>query len=614
MARTKQTARRSTGGKAPRKQLATSASRELRTFLTSQQVATSRDGGATERTSFINCENVLGSFRFGVEPTSDMFAPRFHTAKVVVPQTGVEEQWLGVQWASKLDGPGMSEHGRPSLSLVLSIDISGSMSLPLEGDEGEMTSKLEVAKRCVGLILDQLTAADEVSVLLFNHDSHLLQPMASCTSKLRNELKCKLAAVRPGGGTRLHYGFEQAMRALAASKGREGHALSRVYFLTDMLSGPNDEKSVLDHALQRATASMHTTVVGVGVDLSTGTVECLAALPGGKYMSVMNAAEFQRSVGHEFSHDVVPTAFNVKLRLSDGYTFERACGSAELNGLVPGSAEVMISSEFAAQQDADGLSTGGMLVFKLRAPGTTTEGASAQTRRSMRGATRVSGLRIDTTWESAQGLPQSVSTAVGVPLAVAPPSSPALRKAIALVRFVDLQAAFCAAGDGDSLAARLTALQNCRDGRVALLNEMRAVGDTSMGEGDAESSAPNASFLQTLDQIIEMETRETAALQAAEAAAVERREAEPRTRSRKRTRDATGTASERKTKEEPQEFLCPITKMRMTDPVCTVDGHTFERKAIEQWLTTNSTSPLTGLRLSTKALAPNHILRALLAK
>ena len=45
---------------------------------------------------------------------------------------------------------------------------------------------------------------------------------------------------------------------------------------------------------------------------------------------------------------------------------------------------------------------------------------------------------------------------------------------------------------------------------------------------------------------------------------------------------------------------------------CTADGHTFERQAIEQWLQTHNTSPLTGLRLPTTAVTPNHALRSLL--
>eukprot|EP00966_Prymnesium_polylepis_P173972 4025064-Prymnesium_polylepis.1 len=137
------------------------------------------------------------------------------------------------------------------------------------------------------------------------------------------------------------------MEALAVAAAAESAPeLARVYFLTDMLSGPQDEAAVLDRALACATAAgaraLHTTVVGVGVDLSVGTVERLAALPGGKYMSVMNAAEFDRSVGAEFAHDVTPLAFNLKLALGGGYAFERACGSAELNGLTPGADTVTI--------------------------------------------------------------------------------------------------------------------------------------------------------------------------------------------------------------------------------------------------------------------------------
>ena len=35
--------------------------------------------------------------------------------------------------------------------------------------------------------------------------------------------------------------------------------------------------------------------------------------------------------------------------------------------------------------------------------------------------------------------------------------------------------------------------------------------------------------------------------------------------------------NERKEDEPPAEFLCPITRELMQDPVCTSDGHTYER-------------------------------------
>ena len=47
----------------------------------------------------------------------------------------------------------------------------------------------------------------------------------------------------------------------------------------------------------------------------------------------------------------------------------------------------------------------------------------------------------------------------------------------------------------------------------------------------------------------------------------------------------------------------------MEDPVCTADGHTYERCGIEQWLQSHSTSPMTNVSLTDLRLTPNLALR-----
>jgi hypothetical protein len=59
----------------------------------------------------------------------------------------------------------------------------------------------------------------------------------------------------------------------------------------------------------------------------------------------------------------------------------------------------------------------------------------------------------------------------------------------------------------------------------------------------------------------------------------------------------------------PHHFFCCITQDLMSDPVKTIDGHTYDRPAIERWFLDHSTSPLTGLSLGSKVLVPNTILR-----
>jgi len=61
--------------------------------------------------------------------------------------------------------------------------------------------------------------------------------------------------------------------------------------------------------------------------------------------------------------------------------------------------------------------------------------------------------------------------------------------------------------------------------------------------------------------------------------------------------------------ETPAHLRCPISLQRMHSPVVVTDGHTFERRSIETWLTRNRTNPLTGAALESHALVPCLALR-----
>ena len=47
----------------------------------------------------------------------------------------------------------------------------------------------------------------------------------------------------------------------------------------------------------------------------------------------------------------------------------------------------------------------------------------------------------------------------------------------------------------------------------------------------------------------------------------------------------------------------------MKDPVICDDAHTYERSAIEKWLSTNSCSPITRQIITSDSLVPNIALR-----
>ncbi|KAM9250168.1 WD repeat, SAM and U-box domain-containing protein 1 isoform 3-T3 [Dugong dugon] len=60
----------------------------------------------------------------------------------------------------------------------------------------------------------------------------------------------------------------------------------------------------------------------------------------------------------------------------------------------------------------------------------------------------------------------------------------------------------------------------------------------------------------------------------------------------------------------PDEFLCPITRELMRDPVIASDGYSYEKEAIENWIGKKKrTSPMTNLILPSVVLTPNRTLK-----
>ncbi|KAG3274530.1 WD repeat, sterile alpha motif and U-box domain containing 1, transcript variant X3 [Ictidomys tridecemlineatus] len=60
----------------------------------------------------------------------------------------------------------------------------------------------------------------------------------------------------------------------------------------------------------------------------------------------------------------------------------------------------------------------------------------------------------------------------------------------------------------------------------------------------------------------------------------------------------------------PDEFICPITRELMKDPVIASDGYSYEKEAMENWISKKKrTSPMTNLVLPSVVLTPNRTLK-----
>ena len=77
------------------------------------------------------------------------------------------------------------------MNLVIVLDISGSMSMTFDADSNSKNggTKLDIAKKCLIAVLDQLNDNDRFGLILFNHESIIFQDMMFVTEIDINSLK-----------------------------------------------------------------------------------------------------------------------------------------------------------------------------------------------------------------------------------------------------------------------------------------------------------------------------------------------------------------------------------------------------------------------------------------
>ena len=146
-------------------------------------------------------------------------------------------------------------------------------------------------------------------------------------------------------------------------------------------------------------------------------------------------------------------------------------------------------------------------------------------------------------------------------------------------------------------AAEATRLAAAVRVREAAAREAERVAAASKAREEAEAAA--AAMAAAV---------EAAAAAEAEANALERATADSGEGS------SSGSSEASEAAEVPDDYICPITAEIMTDPVFTMDGFTYERAAITEWLRDGDTSPLTGATLESKRVIPNLTLRSMIRR
>jgi len=152
------------------------------------------------------------------------------------------------------------------LNLCLILDRSGSMS----------GRPIDTVKQAAIALVDQLTEADRLSIISFNHNAQVLIPNQAVTD--REAIKAQIQQLKPAGGTAIDEGMKLGIQETAAGK---SDRVSHIFLLTDGENEHGDNARCLKLATVAAeyTITLHT--LGFGNHWNQDILEAIADTAGG---------------------------------------------------------------------------------------------------------------------------------------------------------------------------------------------------------------------------------------------------------------------------------------------------------------------------------------------
>ena len=153
-----------------------------------------------------------------------------------------------------IKGREVSSAERKPLNLVFVIDKSGSM---------RENNRMELVKRSLELLVDQLREDDRVGIVSFDSSGHIV--MESTPGAERWKLREAMRQMEPGGSTNAAEGLYLGYEML--SRNYQGGATNRVILASDGVAntGETDQQRILDRIADFTSRQVDLTTIGVGM-------------------------------------------------------------------------------------------------------------------------------------------------------------------------------------------------------------------------------------------------------------------------------------------------------------------------------------------------------------
>ncbi|MAT33710.1 MAG: hypothetical protein CMK06_00970 [Ponticaulis sp.] len=249
----------------------------------------------------VRIEEMINYFDYAY-PVPESSDPPFSTNVTIVPSPWSEENML---MHVGLQGYEIDADERPPLNLTLLVDVSGSMNSP---------DKLPLAKKALGMLIEQMTAEDNIAIVVYAGAAGTVLEPTSGDDKAK--IMAALERLSAGGSTA---GGEGLRRAYAlAEQSFDEDAVNRVMLLTDgdFNVGITSDERLEDFVSRKRDSGVYLSVMGFGRgNYNDAMMQKIAQTGNGMAAYVDTLNEARKLLSDDLSGSLFTIAKDVKIQV-----------------------------------------------------------------------------------------------------------------------------------------------------------------------------------------------------------------------------------------------------------------------------------------------------------
>ncbi len=256
---------------------------------------------------------------------------------------GETRAWLQIGLSSTVDP---ATYERPTVSLIATVDVSGSMGW---SDGTAMSSSPgELSRALLARIGAELGEADRFAMVTYGSSVSTALPPTSGASQ--SAIQGAIAGLRGNGSTNMEAGLQQAF-ALARAELGAGHEV-RVLLFTDEQPnvGATEASQFQSMIAVAAEDGIGITIFGMGQGLGQELFEAMSHLRGGNAFSVMEQDDVGELMDDSWPYLLSPIAYDMHVTVTPSNGTQLLAGYGFPGAGEDGSAGLDVASVFLSRR------------------------------------------------------------------------------------------------------------------------------------------------------------------------------------------------------------------------------------------------------------------------